>query len=160
MSGKKKLDDLMEAVTFAEVGETEHARRLAREIFPPRRERILAVSTAPGFSARMVKKSVAMAERLGYGLVALSVPPAIACLVPGVSRRGRRGWLPPEDFEARAVERGIPFEHAERNGDPARAVAEARRSFRRIAFLLVDEALGRRVKIAGLSLPVFLVADR
>lgn len=160
MSGRKKLDDLMEAVTFAEAGETEHARRLASELFPERRERILAVSAAPGFSSRMIEKSLALAERLGCGLVALSPPPALVRWVPGLAARGRGGWLSPEVFRARAAERGIPFAHAERAGDLERAVAVARRRFRRIAFLLLDGHLGPRTRFAGVNLPIFVVADR
>ena len=162
MSGKKKLDDLMEAVTFAEAGETEHARRLASEIFPPSGEHILAVSGAPGFSERMVEKSLAMAERLGYGLGALSAPSSVASWIPGLAGRRRRGsaWLAPEAVRARAVERGIPFAHAARGGEIERAVADATRKFRRIAFLLVDGDLRPRSRFAGVNLPIFLVAGR
>lgn len=162
MSGRKKLDDLMEAVTFAEVGETDHARRLASEIFPEPSpgERILAVSGAPGFSERMIEKSLAMAERLGYGLVALSVPPALGKWIAKLPRRRDSGWLPPDAFRARADERGIPFAHAARSGDPERAVADVRRRFRRIAFVLVDDDLGRKARFARVNLPVFLVAGR
>lgn len=167
MSGKKRLDDLWEAVAFAEAGEVDVARRIATEVFPGEAaagrqgERILAVSGASGFSRRMIDHSLAMAERLDYGLVALSVPSAIARLVAKLGGRGRdpRGWFPAEVFRARAAERGIPFVHAVRSGDPGKAVTEARRRFRRIAFLLIEPDLAPRARFAGVNVPIFFLDD-
>ena len=163
MSGNRKFDDLWEAVTFAEAGETEAARRIASEVFPAARERserILAVSGAAGFSQRMIENSVSMAERLDYGLVALSVPSAMARLVANLGvRSGQGAWLPPEAFRARAAERGIPFVHAVRRGDPERAVEAARRRFRRIAFLLIEPDLAPKARFAGVNIPIFYLAD-
>ncbi len=169
MSMKKKLDDLMEAVTFAEVGELDTARRIAIRIFPDegalRGERILAVSKAPGFSRTMVEHALGMAERLDFGLVALSVPPALARFVArmrgGAASRagGKRRWLSPEVFHERAAERGIPFVHAVGTGDPEEAVAEVRRRFRRIAFLLLEPELSPRARFAGLNLPIFYLDE-
>lgn len=168
MSRKKKFDDLMEAVTFAEVGEIDTARRIAVRIFPEdgtmRGERILAVSKAPEFSQRMVEHALGMAERLDFGLVALSVPPALARFVArlkgGAGRAAaRRGGLSPEVFRDRAAERGIPFAHAVGTGDPEAAVAEIRRRFRRIAFLLLEPDLSPRARFAGLNLPIFYLDE-
>lgn len=170
MSSKKKFDDLMEAVTFAEVGEIDTARRIAVRIFPEagamRGERILAVSKAPEFSRAMVEHALGMAERLDFGLVALSVPPALARFVarlkgerPGRAGTGRRRGLSPEAFRDRAAERGIPFAHAVGTGDPEKAVAEVRRRFRRIAFLLLEPDLSPRSRFAALNLPVFYLDE-
>ncbi|HET6922672.1 MAG TPA: hypothetical protein VFI16_05950 [Anaeromyxobacteraceae bacterium] len=165
MSRRKRLDDLWEAVTFAEAGETDAARRIAAEVFPEEAagregERILAVSGASGFSRRLVENSLGMAERLDFGLIALSVPSAVARLVASLGAGRDRGErLPAEVFRARAVERGIPFVHAVRSGDPERAVAEARRRFRRIAFLLVESDLAPRARFAGVDVPIFYLAD-
>jgi hypothetical protein len=162
MSRKRnKLDDLMEAISFAEVGELDTARGIATELFrektAPQAERILAVSRASGFSRRMVEQSLGMAERMGYGLVALSVAPAMARLVERLrGRSGERGpWLPPEAFQARAAERGVPFVHAVGKGDPERAVVAVTRRFRRIAFLLVEPDLVPRARFTAVPLPVF-----
>jgi len=169
MSRKKKLDDLMEAITFAEVGEIDTARGIASRIFPDEQalqgERILAVSNAPEFSSRMVEHAIAMAERLDYGLVALTVPPALARLVARLRRRtasstgGKGAWLPPEAFRARALERGIPFVHAVGSGDPEKAVAAARRRFRRIAFLLLEPDLKSKAAFSAVNLPIFTLDD-
>lgn len=165
MPRKKKLEDLMEAVTFAEVGETDTARALAVEIFPEaaarQRERILAVSAAEGFSRRMVEHSVGMAERLGYGVVALSVPPGLARLAAMLRgrRRGGGGALPADVFRARASERGVPFVHAVRTGDPEKAVAEMTRRFRRIAFLLLEPDLAPRARFTAVNLPIFTLDE-
>jgi len=167
MSGKKRFDDLWEAVAFAEAGEMEVARRIAGEVFPDEAaagrqgERILAVSGASGFSRRMIENSLGMAERLDFGLIALSVPSAIARLVArlGARRPEPGGWFPPEVFRARAAERGIPFVHAVRSGNPEKAVAEARRRFRRIAFLLIEPDLAPRARFAGVNIPIFFLDD-
>lgn len=168
MSGKKRLDELWEAVTFAEAGELDAARRIAGQVFPEEAEagrqgeRILAVSGTTGFSSRMIEDSLGMAERLDFGLIALSVPSAIARLAArlGAARSEPRGLLPPEVFRARAVERGISFVHALRRGDPEKAVAEAQRRFRRIAFLLIERNLAPRARFAGVNVPIFFLDER
>ncbi len=169
MSRKKRLDDLMEAITFAEVGEIDTARGIASRIFPDEQalqgERILAVSSAPGFSGKMVEHAIGMAERLDYGLVALTVPPALARLVARLRRRSpgsasaKGGWLPPDVFRARAIERGIPFVHAVGSGDPEKAVAAARKRFRRIAFLLLEPELKSTAGFYAVNLPIFTLDD-
>ncbi len=164
MSRKKKLDDLMEAITFAEAGEVETARAIASDVFREEvvpGERILAVSGARGFSRRMIEDSLGMAERLRYGIVALTVSPGLAHLLARLERRARggRGWLPPEAFQARAKERGIPFLHAVRGGDPERAVAEVSRRCRGIAFLLIDPSLATKARFAAVDVPIYYLQD-
>lgn len=166
MSRKKKLDELWEAVTFAEAGELDAARRIAAEVFPDeaaagrQAERILTVSGTTGFSRTMIEKSLGMAERLEFGLVALSVPSAIARLAVRLGAgRDPGDRLSPEVFQARAAERGISFVHALRSGDPEKAVAEARRRFRRIAFLLVEPDLAPRARFVGVNVPIFFLDD-
>jgi len=161
MSRKKRIDDLMEAITFAEVGELDTAREIASEIFPEQPaagERILAVSGARGFSRRMVEDSISMAQRLGYGIVALTVSPAVAKLLAKLDV-GRGARLGPDAYGARAAERGIPFAHAVRGGDPEKAVAEVSRRFRRIAFLLVDPGLAAKQRFSRVDVPIFYLAD-
>jgi hypothetical protein len=164
MPRKSKLDDLMEAIAFAEVGEIDTARGIATEVFreptAPQQERILAVSRASGFSQKMVDQSVGMAERLGYGLIALSVRPAVVRLVARLrGRREKDGWVPAEVFRARAAERGVPFLHAVGKGDPERAVVAMTRQFRRIAFLLVEPDVGPRTRFTTVPVPVFFVEE-
>lgn len=163
MRKKKRLDDLMEAVTFAEVGEIDTARTIAARVFPDegaaQGERILAVSRGAGFSRRMIDHAVAMAERLRFGLVALSAPSAFARLFAGI-RGAKAPWLPAEAFRASASERGIPFAHAAGSGRPERAVAAVRKRFRRIAFVLVDAAGRPEGRLSGQDLPVFYLDER
>lgn len=161
MARKKGIDDLMEAITFAEAGEIDTARGIATELFPEQAaagERILAVSGARGFSARMVDDALSMAQRLRYGIVALTVSPAVAKLLARLERK-RRGSerLGPDAFRARAAERGVSFVHAARGGDPEKAVADVARHFRRIAFLLVDPALAEKQRFARVDVPIFYV---
>lgn len=166
MARKKSLQDLMEAVTFAEAGESETAGKIALEIFPsepesPQAERIVALSGAPGFSPVLIEKSLGIAERLGYGLIALSAPPALArwasVLRPRKPSKGDR--LSVEEFQARALERRVPFVHAVQSGDPPAAVARLRRQFRRIAFLLIEADLAPKSRFAALSIPIFSLTD-
>lgn len=162
MPRKKRFDDLMEAVAFAEAGELDTAQDLASEVFSEespaerRAARILAVSGASGFSREMIEDSVGMAERLDYGLVALSVPSPVG---RPEGPPGQGSWLPAEAFRARAAERGIPFLHAVRRGDPEKAVAEVRRTIRRIAFLLIEPDLAPRARFASVGLPIFFLGS-
>ncbi len=161
MSRKKRIDDLMEAITFAEAGEIDTARDIASELFPepsPAGERILAVSGARGFSRRMVEDSLSMAQRLGYGIVALTVSPAIAKLLARLEgRRAGGARIGPDAYRARAAEIGVPFVHAARGGDPEKVVAEVARHFRRVAFLLVDPGLAAKQRFAHVDVPIFYV---
>jgi hypothetical protein len=163
MSRKKRIEDLMEAVTFAEAGELDTARGIASELFPEQAaagERILAVGGARGFSRRMVEDSIGVAERLGYGIVALTVSPAMAKLLAKLEgRRARGDLLPPDAFRARAAESGVSFAHLTRGGDPDRAVADVSRRFRRIAFLVVDPGLAAKQRFSRVDVPVFYLAD-
>jgi len=166
MSGKRLFDDLMEAVAFAEAGETGAAGRIAsralrdRGAEEPQGGRILAVSAAPGFSPRMVEGAVGMAERLRCGLVALSVPAALSRLAGrlGALAPERAAWLSADAFAARAAARGIPFVHSAEQGDPEEAVADVRRRFRRIAFLVIEPELTPRARFAAVSIPIFSLA--
>jgi hypothetical protein len=163
MPRKSKFDDLMEAITFAEAGETETARRIASDLFPAtaRQERILAVSGASGFSREMIEDSIGLAERLEYGIVALSVSPALSRLIAKLGARTREKAIgrSAEVFRARAAERGIPFVHTSRTGDPEKAVADVQRTFRRIAFLLLEPELTPKARFAGVNVPIFYLAD-
>jgi hypothetical protein len=163
MPKKRRFDELMEAVTFAEAGELDTARSIASELFEDqawRGERILAVSGARGFPRRMVDDALGMAERLGFGIVAVTVAPALAKLLARLSRaRASRGRLTPDAFRERATERGVPFVHAVRSGDPEKVVAEVSRRCRRIAFLLIDPGLAARKRFSGVDVPIYYVAE-
>jgi len=162
MPRKKRFDDLMEAITLAEAGEIESARRVAERFFPEPApvERILTVGAARGFSPLMVEDSLCMAERLGYGVVALTVAPALAKLLARIERRkGKGAWISPARFGAMAAERGIPFVHAGRGGDPEKAVGDVRRKFRRIAFVVVEPGLAGKARFSSVDVPVYFLAD-
>lgn len=160
---KSLFDDLMEAVTFAEAGEAEHARELAAEAFGlDRAGHILAISPAPRFSTELVEAALGVAERLRYGLVALSVPPGargLVTLLGGRHQGAPTEWCSPEEFRDRAARRGIPLLLAARSGAPEEAAAELSRRVRRIAFLLVDPRQLQADRFDALGLPVFALGD-
>jgi hypothetical protein len=161
MARKNMFDEIMEAVTFAEAGETERASAIAAEVFDTEASRkvgrILALSHAPGFSLAMVDRAIALADRLHYGLFAVSVPRGLL----GSLRRGpdRDEWGTPEMFRTKAEERKIPFAHDRRSGDPERVVLELTRRIHRIAFLLIDPRQLPRARFSSIGIPIFAVTD-
>jgi len=99
MSRKKRIDDLMEAITFAEAGELDTARGIASEIFPDPAaagERILAVSGARGFSRGMLPLELEeglLAGALGQLAAATTAGSRIAPLaIPRRALAGSRRW--------------------------------------------------------------------
>ncbi len=162
MPRKSKFDDLMEAITFAEAGETETARRIASDLFPTaaREERILAVSGASGFSREMIEDSIGLAERLEFGIVALSVSPALSKMVAKLRSLARENSVErsAEIFRASAAERGVPFVHTARAGDLEKAVADVQRTFHRIAFLLIEVELAPKARFGGVNVPIFYLS--
>lgn len=161
MSRKSLFDELMEAVSFAEAGETETAQRIAIELFhsdASQKGRIVALSRAAGFSRRMIEKSLGVAERLDYGLVALSVPPAKR---PVTLPRGGKSheWCTADDFRAEAEKRGVPFVHAVHLGDPEEIAAWVCRRVHRIALLLIEPDQLPEARFSSVSIPIFSVTD-
>jgi hypothetical protein len=164
MSRKRKFDELMEAVTFAEAGETETARRIASDLFPEaavRNGRILAVSGPSGFSRAMIEDALGLAERLDFGIVALILVPALSRVVAklGGGARERRAAQSVETFREGAEKRGVPFAHTSRTGDPDRAVADVQKTFRRIAFLLIEPELAPKARFSAVNVPIFYLAE-
>ena len=161
MSRKNLFAELMEAVAFAEAGETEAAQRIAVELFPSdagQKGRVVALSRTAGFSRRMIEKSLGVAERLDYGLVALSVPPATKLMALLEGRRSQE-WRTADDFRAEAQKRGVPFLHTVHPGDPEEGVAWVCQRVRRIAFLLIEPTQLPKVHFASISVPIFSVTD-
>ena len=153
----------MEAVTFAEAGELDTARALASAVFEEKAElgeRILAVAGARGFPRGMVEDSLGMAQRLGFGLVALTVAPRLARLLARLGRRsiGSGARLTADEFRARAAALGVPFVHASRTGDPDEIVSVVSRKFRRIAFLVVEPGLATRGHLSRVDVPIYVFA--
>jgi hypothetical protein len=164
MARKRRFDDLMEAVTFAEAGELDTAQTLAQEVFEEKAslgERILAVGGARGFPRRMVEDALDMAERLRFGIVAVTVAPRLTRLLARLGRRARPAGaqLSAEAFGEAAAQRGVPFVHAMRTGDPERIVGDMSRRFRRIAFLVVEPGLASKAHFSGVDVPIYVLAD-
>ncbi len=119
MASRRRFDEVMEAVTFAEAGDLDTAQALASAVFEEKAElgeRILAVGGARGFPLRRVEDSRGMAQRLGFGIVAVTAAPRLSRLLGRLGRRARSAGtrLSPDEFRALAAERGVPFVHATR----------------------------------------------
>jgi hypothetical protein len=71
-----KMDQYQEAITFAEAGESEHARELLQEQ-PETTEtaKLLVVGQESSFSQDMIDYALEMAERMSYEIVALNTAP-------------------------------------------------------------------------------------
>ncbi len=71
-----KMDQYQEAITFAEAGESEHARQLLQEQ-PESKEtaKLIVVGQEGTFSREMIDYALDMAKRMSYEIVALNTAP-------------------------------------------------------------------------------------
>ena len=101
-----------------------------------------------------------MAERLGYGLIALSVGNASGKSLSSFGHH-LRDQFRRQAQEAAAVlgeiaaQKNIPFTHVVKFGDVGKAVEEINREYRRIELVITDSPCKREELYARVNLPVF-----
>ena len=160
----EKHDRTEEAIVFAEAGEVEYARELIKKT-EKERKKILVVGGEEGFSERLVHYAISMAERMQHDIVALNVIPVgrrlFSFLNENVKEELRKGAEEAVDiFKQRARMRKINFEHMVKFGDFDRAIREAHKENKRIAFVLTEPEHGSDVAAARkASIPVFCLAQ-
>ena len=125
--------------------------------------KILVVGKGETLDAELRDYAVNLAERLGYGLIILSVD-------PGPARKG--GWFSPyrqyrrrkfaqqakvagEAFQKQVALKGISFEQVVKFGDLGKAVAEVNRQCKRIEFVITQPGINEEEVTKEMSLPVF-----
>ncbi len=139
---RQGLDDFAEALSLAESGELLLAERvIARR--GAGRKRIIVLGRGRQFSTRLAEYALQLADRLGYGLVFLSVGPqrdGDGAAMAGYLRESFaaaasdavRPWM------LRAVELGVEAGHMVHFGDPDRAVRDVSDGLHRVELILSD----------------------
>ena len=143
----KKMEQMQEAVAFAEAGELESARRLlheeATEELPGR---LLVIGRESTFSSEVINYSLEMAKRMSYDILALNTTPLSSETFKIFSSSHKQLC---RDFRALAEENvqefrkeaeglGVPFAHVVRFVDRDHAVEEINHEFKDIEFVVSD----------------------
>jgi len=151
-------DRTMMAISFAEAGVPEQAL----EIWHQRAQRkILVLGKEDTFSEAVIEYATYLAERLGYGLLALSVgaTPSDNPLSPYQQHMQdefhQRAAAAAAVLQQKAALRDIHCMHVVKFGDVSRAVEEVNREYRRVELVITDSQGKREELHARVNLPVF-----
>jgi len=151
-------DEAMVAATFAEAG----AQDLAREALSSYGKRkILVVSREAAMSEEVAEYATALAERLGYELIALSVGDgpggeAVSAYQQHMQEKFReRAAKSAQALEHKAAARGVALTHVVKFGEVGAAVDAINREYRRIDMVLSDSRTQTEELPAKVNLPVF-----
>ena len=151
-------DEAMLAATFAEAG----AQDLAREALGSYGQRkILVVSREAAVSEAVAEYATALAERLGYEIIALTVGDGPGGEVVSAYQEHMQ-----EEFRERAAKsaralkekaaaRGVALTHVVKFGEVGAAVDAVNREYRRIEMVLSDSRSQTEELPARVNLPVF-----
>jgi len=152
------FDETMLAATFAEAG----APDLALEaLCSYGKRKILVVSQEAAMSEEVAEYATALAERLGYELLALTVGAGPGGEVVSAYQEHMQ-----EEFRERAAQaaaaleqkvaaRGVPLTQVVKFGEVGQAVDAVNREYRRIEMVLSDSRTQPEELPAGVNLPVF-----
>lgn len=140
----------------------EGQERLAKPEVP---RKILVVGKGENLNIEALDYAVNLAERLGYGLIALSVNPALAPKKRFISpyqrylrqKFSQRALAAGEAAQKQAASKGISFEQVVKFGDLGRAVAEVNRQVKRIEFVITQAGIKEEEVTGEMSLPVFSI---
>jgi hypothetical protein len=143
----KKMEQMQEAVAFAEAGEPESARSLLHEEAteePP--GRLLVIGRESTFSREVIDYSLEMAERMSYEILALNTTPLSSETFKIFSSSQKQLC---RDFRALAEENvkefrteaerfDVPFAHVVKFVERDQAVEEINHEFKDIEFVVSD----------------------
>ena len=163
----EKFDKTMEAITFAEAGAPQVAQQIMEE-YEAEPRRVLVVGKEEIFSKPVVEYALGFAERMGYEIVALNIlplPTDSPKLAPYCS-------LISDDFKNKCEEsvshfynackeKGIPFQHVVKTGDPEQCIKETHREIKRIEFVICDPEVcpSMAEEVEEGIIPVFCLAN-
>jgi hypothetical protein len=153
-----EYEQAMVAVTFAEAGAPEQAAEVMRQYG---QRKILVVSQEDAFTEAVMEYATALAERLGYEIIAVNVGAAPRDQVLSAYQAHLQ-----EEFKARAATaaavleqkaaaRHIRLTHVVKFGEIGRAVADINREYRRIELVISDSRTRKEELPARVNLPVF-----
>jgi hypothetical protein len=163
---QERIDDTMQAVTFAEAGMLDAAvETMAKSV--AERRKILVVAQGDAFSRAVMDYSTGFADRMGYDIVALNVLP-LATRSPKTNpyctmvsdefeKRCERSVM---EFKQTCDDQGIAFSHICRTGDPQDCLKQAHEELRRVEFVVSDPVdASHEGEVAGdIVIPVFSMA--
>jgi hypothetical protein len=114
--------------------------------------KILIVARDDTFSVDVMDYAIHLAERLDYGLVALSVHDGWSGKKPG------RGALKTaSDFKRKAGLRGIHCHHIIKHGETGLAVEEVKHEIKRVELVITDVGVDREEVAREVTIPMFSV---
>jgi Universal stress protein family len=151
-------DQTMMAATFAEAGAKDLALEALRSYG---KRKILVVSQGEAMSEGVAEYATALAERLGYELIALNVGAgpggeAVSAYQEHMQEEFRgRAAKAASVLEQKAAARQVPLTHVVKFGEVGAAVDAINREYRRIEMVLSDSRIQPEELPARVNLPVF-----
>lgn len=147
-----KMDQYQEAITFAEMGESEYVLETMAE----KREeqvptKLLVMGRESSFSKEIIYYALEMAQRMSYEILALNTAP-LSCETFKILSSSRNQIC--EEFKSMseknaalfreaAAEKGIPFNHVVMFSDPEEALETISRENKDIAFVVSESVEDR-----------------
>ncbi|MBW1752450.1 MAG: hypothetical protein JRI92_04725 [Deltaproteobacteria bacterium] len=140
-----KMDQYQEAITFAEAGESEHAREVLQEQ-PETMEtaKLIVVGQEGTFSQEMIDYALDMAKRMSYEIVALNTAP-FSCDTFKLFASSRDQLCTDfkelstknaDVFQKEAVREGISFSHVIKFSEIDEAIESVCKEFGEVAFVV------------------------
>ncbi len=142
-----KMDQYQEAITFAEAGESEHAREvLQMQPKSKETEKLLVVGQEGTFSREMIDYALDMANRMSYEIVALNTAP-LSCDTFKLFASSRDQLCADfkelatknaDIFQKEASREGISFSHVIKFSEIDEAIASVCKELGEVAFVVSE----------------------
>ncbi|MBW1734701.1 MAG: hypothetical protein JRJ71_10015 [Deltaproteobacteria bacterium] len=143
----KKMDQYQEALTFAESGQQEPAKRLFQEEAAEERHgKLLVVGREGTFSREVIDYALEMAQRMSYEILALNTAP-LSCETFNIFSSSQKKLCQDfrtlsqenvKEFRQEAEKLGISFEHVVKFKEREQALQEINGEFKDIDFVVSD----------------------